>query len=126
MLGQARDAARPLNTASEQTTEAITPIQVPYPSFDPNDTEAAARHRELVRAASANSNRAQNAAQQNDFLIQEARNQAMGLKHPTTSKAQVQTAQQVGELAAVTGKPKAISHAAMKAQVAQEMKDPNA
>ena len=99
------------------------PPSVPYPSFDPNDLEAAARHRELVRAASANSNKNHNSGPQNDYLIQEARNQAMGLKHPTTSRAQVQTAQQVGESATVVGKKKIVSHAELRTQVAAEAKE---
>lgn len=108
---------------SVQPTEEIqaAPTEVPYPDFDPNDEDAAARHRELVRAASANSNKAPFKGPQNDSLIQSARNAAMSIK--THGTAQVQNAQQVGELAAVTGKPKALSHAGMRAQVAKEMKE---
>lgn len=88
--------------------------------FDPND-ESPEAHRARVRAASANSNRPNNQLVQTDDLIQTARASAMGMKLPT---AQVQNAQQVGEHTGVTGKRKAISHQQMKAQVAQEMKEP--
>lgn len=88
-------------------------------AFDPNDDAAA--HRAAVRAASANSNRANPVIQQTDTLIQTARMEAMGLKSHTT--AQVQNAQQVGESTTVVGKKKALSHAALKAQVTQEAKE---
>lgn len=94
---------------------------VPYPDFDPNDIDAAARHRELVRAASANANKPQYAGPQNDDLIQQTRNAAMGMKLQRT--AQVQSAQQVGQTAAVTGKRKVMSHAELAAQVAKEAKE---
>ena len=105
--------------------QAMEPPQVyaepvPMPDFDPNDAEAAAKHRALVRAASANANRPTLVAQ-NDDLVQAARNQAMNLKQPKS--AQVQTAQQVGAVTAVAGKPKAISHAQLKAQAAAEAKE---
>ena len=64
------------------------------PDFDPNDAEAAAKHRELVRAASANSNKAQFKGPQNDHLIQKAKKDAMGIK--THQTAQVSNAQQGG------------------------------
>jgi len=95
---------------------------VPVPNFDPNDAEAAARHRELVRAASRAPTLKTGTHAQDDRLIQEARNQAMGLKHPTTSRAQVQNAEQVGATASVAGKPKPISHAQLQAQTAAEAK----
>lgn len=85
-----------------------------------DDMSEAEAHRARVRATSANSNRAQPTVQ-NDDLINQSRALAMGVKHNKT--AQVSNAQHVGEMAAVTGKPKALSHAAMKAQVAQEMKE---
>lgn len=92
-----------------ETTPAPEPV--PMPTFDPNDLEAAAEHRRKVRAASANANRPEVLSPQNDDLIQKARMTAAGIKHT----AQVQTAQQVGELAKVTGKRKAISHAELNA-----------
>lgn len=98
-----------------------SPTQVPYPDFDPNDEQAAAKHREMVRAASANSNRPEFRGPQNDDLIQAARMTAMGLKHQPS--AQVQTAQQVGQTAGVTGKRKVMSHGELKAQVAREAKE---
>lgn len=102
-----------------QTTQSYP--EVPMPDFDPNDLEAAAKHRALVRAASANSNKPEFRGPQNDDLIQAARTTAMGLKHQKT--AQVQTAQQVGELAGVSGKRKVMSHAELRAQVAKEAKE---
>lgn len=107
---------RPPKVQEETVNEPVG-----MPPSDPSDVEAAAAHRARVRAASMNSNKTQPLVAQNDFLIQEARNQAMGLKHPTTSKAQVQNAQQVGA-STVQGKPKAISHTQMKAQVKAEEK----
>lgn len=102
---------------------AATSVSVEYsdPSqpYDPNDENSALAHREAVRAASANSNRAP-AAVLADDLIQQSRATAMGMKHQKT--AQVQTAQQVGQTASVTGKPKVISHAQLQAQVAAERK----
>lgn len=80
-------------------------------------------HRAAVRAASANSNKPNTLEAQNDYLIQEARAQAAGMKH---NKAQVSnpTLPTTGNTgASVAGKPKAISHAGMKAQVAAEMKE---
>lgn len=78
-----------------ETAQAF-PIDVPMPHFDPNDADAAAKHRELVRAASANSNRPDNTQAQNDLLIQQARVNAMGIKNHNAS-AQVQNAHQVGD-----------------------------
>lgn len=87
-------------------------------AFDPNDEAAA--HRARVRAASANANRPDMAQAQNDLMIQETRNAAMGIK--THMTAQVQNAQQVGESPTVTAKKKAISHSQLKAQIAHEAK----
>lgn len=92
------------------------PVEVPFPSHDPDDVEAAAAHRALVRAASANANRPAPPQMQNDSLIQQARMQAMGIK--THGTAQVMTAEQVGATT-LQGKPKAISHAQLQAQKAQ-------
>lgn len=97
--------------------------QVPMPTHDPNDAEAAARHRALVRAASANSNRGNPTGPQNDKLIQESRSIAMGLKHQQT--AQVQSAREIAEtngLTGVQGKRKVMSHSEIKAQVEAEKK----
>lgn len=88
----------------------------PDPEFDPNDDAAA--HRARVRAASANAFVPNHTAAQNDLLIQQARGQAMGLK----ASAQVATPTQPKEGASVAGKPKALSHAQLKAQVAAESK----
>jgi len=96
---------------------------VPYPDFDPNDLEAAARHREKVRAASANAYRPDPQGPMNDHLILEARNAAMGVKQSAVNHAQVQSAHQVGEAASITGKKKVMSHAELKAQVAAEAKE---
>lgn len=90
---------------------------IELPAYDPNDHSAEA-HRARVRAASANSNRAQPIVQ-NDFLIQEARNHAAGQK----SKAQVSNPTMPKEGVSVSPKPKAISHAQLKAQVAAEAKE---
>jgi hypothetical protein len=90
----------------------------PEPVYDPND-ESPEAHRARVRAASALANKPTPVVN-NDFLIQESRNAAMGLKPGRT--AQVQTAQEVGNLAGVTGKRKPISHQELKAQVKAEEK----
>lgn len=111
-----------LNEPAAEFLKGAAPT-VPFPDFDPNDQEAALRHRELVRAASANAYRPQPQGPMNDHLIQEARNQAMGLKHTTISRSQVQNAHQVGEVASVTGKKKIMTHAELKAQVAAETKE---
>jgi len=95
-------------------------ITVPYPAFDPNDSEAAAKHRELVRAASANSNRASAQGPQNDDLIQKSRATAMGMKHQPTS--QVSTAQQVGAQTTQASPRKIMSHAELQVKVAQDSK----
>lgn len=117
----ARRGRPPMNKPETQATPTPAPVTPAYPSFDPNDTDAAAKHRELVRAASLNANKPQFNAAQSDDLIQSARMTAMGLKHQKT--AQVQTAQQVGETASVTGKRKVMSHSELKAQVAKEAKE---
>lgn len=94
--------------------------------YSPDD-ESPEAHRARVRAASANSNKAIPVGPQNDTLIQQARMEAMGIKHGQVSVPSMPTEGQTGvPPVAIKGKPKAISHQAMKAQVAQEMKDPNA
>ncbi len=118
-------AQAPVGPAFVRKAEPSTAqIHVPMPTFDPNDDEAAAKHREMVRAASANSNRNVPQGAQNDHLIQEARMQAMGVKM-NTLQSQVSNAQQVGEQAqnGTRGKRKASSHEQMQMQVAQEMKE---
>lgn len=120
-IARAKRGRPSVNEPAPDFVKGGVPI-VPIPDFDPNDLEAAARHRELVRAASANAYRPQPQGALNDHLIQEARNQAMGIKHATISRAQVQTAQQVGETATVTGKKKAISHAELAKQIGSETK----
>lgn len=102
------------------------PTPVPYPDFDPNDEDAAARHRAMVRAASANSNRAQPTTESS--VVQSAREAAMGLKqhNAQVSNPTMPTQGQTGRGANVRGKTKAVNHAQLKTQVAAEMKDPNA
>lgn len=95
------------------------PEPVPMPDFDPSDAVAAAAHKSMVRAASMNTHRSAPIVQ-NDQLIQEARNTAMGMKtHPT---AQASTAHQVGQMtnSGTQGKPKPISHQALKASLPKE------
>jgi hypothetical protein len=74
-------------------------------------------HRAAVRLASATSNKAPSIAQ-TDTLIQETRGKAMGFKD-----AQVSNPTQPTTGASVVGKTKALSHAQLRAQVAQEAKD---
>ncbi len=88
--------------------------------FDPTDDAAA--HRARVRAASANANKAEPRPVINsDDLIKTTRAAAMGVK--LNKSSQVANAQQVGELASVTGKPKAMTHAQLQAQIASEAKE---
>jgi hypothetical protein len=91
------------------------PAAEPTVEYDINDYSQEAQ-RARARAASANSHKAVVTAQ-NDALIQQARNQAAGMK----ISAQVSNPTMPTE--GVTGKPKAISHAGMKVQIAQEMKE---
>lgn len=118
-IARARRGRPPKMEEVEPTQTQATPVT--YPDFDPNDLEAVAHHRELVRAASSHANKASFKGPQNDRLIQETRAIAMGVKLHNT--AQVQTAEQVGQGTGLTGKPKAINHQQLKAQVAQEMKE---
>jgi hypothetical protein len=79
-------------------------------------------HREAVRLASREANKVKpNDGQANDYLIQESRNQAMGMKFPGTSKAQVNNAHEVGsQTMQPTSKKKPISHEELKAQMDAE------
>jgi hypothetical protein len=96
--------------------------QMSIPSEDGNsipmsdEAQAAMQHRKEVRERSANSNKAPSMQETNNSLIQASRNAALGMKHPQidnpTKPAQGQT-----------GKNKIMSHAQLKAQIAQEAKD---
>jgi hypothetical protein len=92
---------------------------VPMPDFDPNDMDAVANHREMVRAASANANRPNPFSAQNDFLIQQARGQAEGFKQ----SAQVSNPTLPTEGQRPRGRPpKILSHADLKAKLDSEAK----
>jgi hypothetical protein len=99
--------------ARARREQEIDPARYEMP--DINDPEAMARHREAVRAASANANRPP--AQMFDPLAQQAREQAMAVK---LHNAPVSTPMQTKNLSSVTGKHKAISHAELAAQKAAE------
>lgn len=108
-----RRGRKPTIRTSEQ------PPEDPFQAYDPNDEESAAKHREAVRAASANSNKPVQTIQ-NDLLIQQARGQALGFKTAQVSDP----TKPANGLTGVQGKPKAISHAQLKTQLAQEAKKP--
>lgn len=96
-------------TTEVQAAESI-------PEYDINDNSPEA-HRARVRAASANAFKSTPIAQ-NDLLIQQARMAASGSK----SQAQVSNPTQPKEGASVAGKPKALSHAQLRAQMSAEDK----
>ena len=90
------------NQAQQQETAQV---------YDPND-ESAEAHRARIRAASAGANRPDpSLRQQDDLLIQESRNAAMGLKHKQPPTAQVST-----PTSGVQGKAKNLSHAQTKTE----------
>lgn len=113
----AMDADLPTPKVEATPARRGRPPKTEPEAIDPND--AAAIHRAEVRARSATANVAAPTVQ-NDLLIQQSRSAAMGMKHP--NPAQVQTPTQPTQGANVAGKPKAISHAQLKTQIAQEMK----
>lgn len=109
-------ARAPVPVPPKQTPSVFTPTT--YEQLSPSDPDYEAKHRAMVRAASANSNRPDVIQMQNDALIQASRGAALNMKQHS---AQVQTAQQVGEVA--TSKKKIMTHAQLKAQMAVEAKE---
>ena len=108
----------PAAIARARAASAVIPVDMPY---DPNDEDAAARHREAVRAASANTFKA--VPMQNDeLLIEQSRAAAMGVKLNRSSQAaNAHQVGQVAEEARKAGRPRKImSHAELNAKLAAE------